>query len=420
METLIAGVYDELNAPGADRLRRVLESRGHAVSKKDVADFVRRQSERQVQAPRYKFDGKIAAHDLHDRWFADLVDFTAAPSDGGKKVGLHPTDEGEKYILVVQDVFSRKLWTEALINKVPKTVAEAFLKIVQRAGKKPRTLTTDEGPEFDALFRAFVEGMGISLLEKKKIDINALATLDVAIGNLKKALARDARRNATDDWASRLQKVTDGQNALPNDDYLEGAAPNGVQGSEDLIRHLKEKNFAFSEYNRVRAEKRGEKLEEAGRFRGMIDAGGWVTRGFKPRWGEAVLSVGGVDGAYVRDTEGNEQLSKFALVVPQGTTIDAGLRRIEKPGSAQTEAKQRRTLQPVADAVADRIGAVGAEIAMWRLGDFLKERGGFPAIAREARINLKSPVAALLRVYPERFRVTTPAAGGTATVRRLS
>ena len=81
---------------------------------------------RQAQAPKYKFDGKIAAADLNSRWFADLIDFTAAPSAvTGKDVGLRPTSDGERYILVVQDVFSRFLYTEALLDKRPATVAVA-------------------------------------------------------------------------------------------------------------------------------------------------------------------------------------------------------------------------------------------------------------------------------------------------------
>ena len=81
---------------------------------------------RQVQVPTYRFDGKIASHGMHDRWLADLIDFTAAPSDRGKRTGLSETEDGEQFILVVQDVFSRFLWTEALVSKRPQIVLEAF------------------------------------------------------------------------------------------------------------------------------------------------------------------------------------------------------------------------------------------------------------------------------------------------------
>ena len=116
-------VFSELNFPSSQKLRRVLDSRGIAYDRKDVEKLVRREAVRQVQAPAYKFDGKIAAHGINDKWFCDLIDFTAAPSDRGKRTGLGETKEGEQFILVVQDVFNRFLWTEALTSKRPEIVA---------------------------------------------------------------------------------------------------------------------------------------------------------------------------------------------------------------------------------------------------------------------------------------------------------
>ena len=125
----IKDIFEELNFPSAPRLKRVLTAQGIPFDAKEVDRLVRGETTRQIQAPRYKFDGKIDASDLNSRWFADLVDFTAAPSeDTGKDVGLRPTASNEQYILVVQDVFSRFVWTEALLNKRPQTVAAAFQK----------------------------------------------------------------------------------------------------------------------------------------------------------------------------------------------------------------------------------------------------------------------------------------------------
>ena len=74
-------IFEELNFLSSSKLRRVLDNRGIAYDRKDVEKLVRREAVRQVQAPAYKFEGKIAAHGTHDKWFCDLVDFTAAPSD---------------------------------------------------------------------------------------------------------------------------------------------------------------------------------------------------------------------------------------------------------------------------------------------------------------------------------------------------
>ena len=145
-------VFEELNFPSLLKLKKVLDSRGIAYEKKEIEKLVRREAVRQVQAPAYKFDGKIAARGINDRWFCDLIDFTAAPSDRGKRTGLGETKEGEVYILVVQDVFSRFLWTEALTSKRFENVAKAFEDIMTRAGAKPRSCTSDLGPQFQGPF----------------------------------------------------------------------------------------------------------------------------------------------------------------------------------------------------------------------------------------------------------------------------
>ena len=60
----------------------------------------------------------------------------------------------------------------------------------------------------------------------------------------------------------------------PIDYYLRGVPPAKVSNYSDLIRLLKDKNARYSEYNHKRVEKRGQKIEDAGQFRGMEDMGG--------------------------------------------------------------------------------------------------------------------------------------------------
>ena len=82
----------------------------------------------------------------------------------------------------------------------------------------------------------------LKVSKKRKEDINAIATIDSAIGNLNKALVRVTRNAATNDWASKLEAVTKGQNNSPMEDYLEGQAPASASTNEDLINLLEEKN----------------------------------------------------------------------------------------------------------------------------------------------------------------------------------
>ena len=65
-------------------------------------------------------------------------------------------------------------------------MAAAFKKCVNKAGSAPAALTSDGGMEFSAEFKELLETKGIVPRQKDKDDVNALATLDTAIGNLKK------------------------------------------------------------------------------------------------------------------------------------------------------------------------------------------------------------------------------------------
>ena len=399
----IREVSEELNQPSADKLYRVMRSRDIPVSRKEIVEFVKGLASRQVQAPPYKFEGKIASSELNDRWFADLIDFTAAPSDGGAKTSLTPTKDGEKYVLCVQDVFSRKLYTRAMTNKKPETIVDAFNEILKETGTKPKSVTSDLGAEFGQLFQKALQNQGIDTHQKEAQDKNAIATLDVAIGNLKKAMARDARTNKTNDWAGRLEKVTRGQNNIPNDAYLEGVAPNKVAGSPDLRGYLREKNAAFTKHNQMRIEKRDDKLTKAGAFR-VADQKGKFARGHKPGWSTEIHHVESVRGATVADTKGNKFLTKFTLPVSGTEAVDDRPAKIETGGSDQTEAKKRKHLQPWAERVVKYIdGTKDKSLTLSRLGTMLKDQPDFRKAALESGISMKTPVVTFLRVYPELY-----------------
>ena len=105
-------VFEELNYPSSQKLRRALDSRGIAYNRKEVDKLVRREAVRQVQAPAYKFDGQITARGINDRWFCDLIDFTAAPSDRGNGPGWGRQKKGDSlfwwFKMCLVDICGRK------------------------------------------------------------------------------------------------------------------------------------------------------------------------------------------------------------------------------------------------------------------------------------------------------------------------
>lgn len=399
----IQRVYDELNFPSAANLMRALKARNIPFKAKEIERIVRDDPVRAVQATGYKFNGKIAANDVNDRWFADLIDFTAVPTDGGKKIKvLDDTTGNKKYILVVQDVFSRKIWAEAIVDKRPNTVAEAFKRIVTK-NKKPRSLTTDAGAEFQHQFEEEVSRLGIEVRHKDPIDTNGIATLDVAIGNLKKALARVMRKTGNDDWSTVLQRVVDGQNALPNKDYLEGQAPKDVEGNSDLREHLKEKNRQFTAINQTNAEKRRRSIDDAGGFRAPVAPTGPAPRGWKPRFSDDVHVVKELQPRTVTDTNDREYDTRF--VKPTATTNTRAPKpsAIERSGSVPAQNAKKAALQGFAEQLAEAMG--NEPVPIRSLHTKLTDKAGFLDAASRVRLNKTGLYRNFVNLFPELFAV---------------
>ena len=126
-------IYDEFNYPGTQAFLRELRKRGIPAREKDVRDFVQAQPEQQILAAGPTYRGKVYASTMDSRWAADLIDYTSQPV--GKTT----------HVLIVQDIFSRFIWTAAVAGTSETT--QAFQKILD-AGRVPRELNTDRGAEW--------------------------------------------------------------------------------------------------------------------------------------------------------------------------------------------------------------------------------------------------------------------------------
>ena len=72
-------IYNELNAPSTDSFAKALARRGIKARRKDIEEFIRSKSERQVIAPPPKYTGNIVSTAPDDRWAADLIAYTSKP-----------------------------------------------------------------------------------------------------------------------------------------------------------------------------------------------------------------------------------------------------------------------------------------------------------------------------------------------------
>ena len=129
----VAALYRELSYPSAAKFRAALRKRGINVSADFVKEVVADQSVRQLTAPAPRFTGHVTARTVDQRWMGDLMDYTAKAS----------SKDAPKYVMIMQDVFSRFIFARALQSKTE--VTAAFSRIVEETRRKPEEFNTDRG-----------------------------------------------------------------------------------------------------------------------------------------------------------------------------------------------------------------------------------------------------------------------------------
>ena len=389
MSSDIERIYEELNRPSAAKLKIALKNADIPFDAKDIEKLTRQDTGRQLLAPTYKYTGKIVSTHQNERWAADLIDYTSTPSKTG----------GEKYILVVQDIFTRKLYAKALLRNDPRTVAAAFKTIVESAKEPPEQINTDKGGEFTGnAFQVALRDLKIDHRLKDPKDKNAIATVDVAIGNLKKALFRTGD-DGISNWAERLDRVVAGINKTPHG-HLKGSAPNDVEGNDQLKFSLLKEAAQDLQHNQKLIRNRAKKLQDDGAFR-VQEAQGNFSRGFKPKFADKVHKIASVEGANVIDETGKSFPTKFALGVPS-TSQDATLNRFARGGSAATAERQRTLLMNHAKRLLQKI-TPGRTL---RRIDALKFLGAdFKRDAQLAKLNMSKALVNFVNLYPDKLQI---------------
>ena len=125
--------------------------------------------------------------------------------------------------------------------------------------------------------------------------------------------------------------------------------------------------------------------------------------------------VANVDGHAVTDDHGKTFKTKFTQPITEATN-DAGPVAMELKGSRQTVDKQRELLQDFAGRVVERF-KTGNVVPLSSVALFLNPYG-LRSRLLEARLNMRAPVANFLRLFPDKFRVTSTA--GASSVKILN
>ena len=382
----IAALNRDLNYPGAARLQRALAKEGIRARVEDIRENVTStQGARQVLQPPPKYEGKIASSRLDDRWAADMISFVANPAKDDGTTWVH--------VLLVQDIFSRKLFAERL-RSTPEATS-AFERILDRTGRKPRELNTDKDSVFMSQdFQALVRTRKIE--HRTKEALNDIATIDAAIREVRSALGRRTLQPDGGNWAQELDAVIAGYNRSDHSALMQ-SEPNEVAGNDQLRFALRYDNAKKMQHNFDLMTKRQEDLQRAGGYRTLLNPFSFRRRAGQPNWSSKVHAVQSTAGARVRDSAGEVSQTKLVQPVPTDST-DVTFRPYATGGSAQVDERRRDLLRPFVGALVTKIGR--ASMGKKGAARFMKAQPGFPQALRDARL---STVIAFLKLFSESF-----------------
>lgn len=204
MNEIVEAAYTNPAHPGSfsgsDKLHHALKERGIGKSRIEKwlsghDDYtLHRRPTRHFPRARVKVGG------IDSQWDADLADMQTYAS----------SNDGYKFILIAIDILSRYLWTRALKSKKGIDVKSAFRDIFSH--RKPRTIRTDKGQEFNAnvVQKYFLEE-GVHHFQTQN-EVKA-SFAERVIKTLKMRLSRYFSLKQNNRWIDVLQDFTDSYNA---------------------------------------------------------------------------------------------------------------------------------------------------------------------------------------------------------------
>ena len=361
----LPALSEEYGYPSANKLFHAAQRAGVKVTLKQVQAFVSSQNVKQVYHKLPPSKGKIAAPSLDDTWVADLIDYSWQPSASKDK----SSEPAFQYILVVQDVFSRRLMARPIRDKLAQTCRDAFQSIVAERRKKPTVLSTDMGWEFKGVFDAYLEKEGIHHRIKDPRALNSQGTLDAAIKALRPMLARIQTEESTKNWAAEVERAVAVYNHLVHS-HLNGRSPDEVQDDGDLQFHLKKQAAEDMQHNSEMIKTRDAKITAAGFFREELPAQKF-RRGFHLKYGDKVHAVKSVFNNRVVDSEDKEFVGRHVLAVPIGSS-DINTKDTNKV-VAPADEKKKLALEPFKERLSNFIGNSGK--FEFEVANYMKEIG---------------------------------------------
>ena len=277
------------------------------VNREIVKNFLSTDSAAQIFKPPPQSKGATVSEGPGFRIQADLIDYKT------KKSG------GFSVVLLIVDVFTRKIFAEPCESKMPQHVAPKMRKLLQQLQDSPgvtkiQVLSSDKGNEFTNQVDELLDQKDIVHRTKDPGDQNALAVVDRAMQSFKLRMSKSLTEKKGA-WHKRVKDVVAQQNkafhsAIRGRPEMMGKEGHEIKGF--LALHDNAKN---AQHNQKLLETRTKKLEQEGGYRAPIGGLRKFRRGFEQQYTSDVRNPAEVQGSMVTDATGRKADIKRIQIV---------------------------------------------------------------------------------------------------------
>ena len=306
--------YVEGQVVGRDKLYKLVSAEDETITRRQIQGWLRKQKIYQLNKPTQK-DTTIKAIIVNEPfkfYQIDLIDYSNKP------------DFKFKYILTCIDVFSKKAYAVAMVNKSEGITMRALEKIIDKQmGMKPSVIYSDNGKEFGTLMTNTLKERGIKHLHSKPNIPQSNGIIESFNKTFKTGLVRIGEtENHNKHWSSNIQKVLYNYNKQYHSTIK--MAPNDVDNEtkaevlENITNRAKKRNTWQSSHNievgdRVRLKVIKKEFEKSTTQR-------WSTKIYIVESIKKKQNLNYVDEIKLKDKPGIYSASKLQVI----TTVETG------------------------------------------------------------------------------------------------
>ena len=206
---------------GINKFYNYVASKILGINRNETTEFLKKQGNYQITRPYQKIiNSPILARSPNERWGADILNVSRYGVTIGRPQNLTGVNtymnqrrvgnvnfnfqDSYKYILVVVDYFSKKVWAKKCRNETAEIVTQAFEEICDESNTFPNTLQIDNGSSFLAEFRQFCNNNNIQLVTTTSYNPISNGLVERMNKELRKRIKEGIIKRNTLEWVEHL------------------------------------------------------------------------------------------------------------------------------------------------------------------------------------------------------------------------